>query len=321
MKKILVTGGTGFIGSALIRGLLQNDYMVRVFDNEFRGNRRRLADVENDIEIVHGDIRDGDALCKACKGMDVVHHLAAINGTEHFYERPGLVLEVAVKGIFNVLDACKDQNVREILVASSSEVYQTPCNIPTPETERLIVPDPFNPRYSYGAGKILSELAAIHCTKDIFDRVLIYRPHNVYGPDMGWEHVIPSFIKRMKEMVISGFNGPLDFPIQGDGRQTRSFIFIDDCVNALIMLHNKGKNGSIYNVGASDEISIRELADLIALEFGVSLVIKPQAAKEGATLRRCPDTKKIYALGFRPNVLLKEGLKATIDWHKNSPNQ
>ena len=141
------------------------------------------------------------AVKDAIRGADCVCHLAYINGTEFFYSKPDLVLEVAVKGMVNVLDACVEHGVREFILASSSEVYQTPPLIPTPETVPLSVPDVLNPRYSYGGGKIISELLLINYGRKFFDRAMIFRPHNVYGPDMGTEHVIPQFITRMEALA------------------------------------------------------------------------------------------------------------------------
>ena len=106
-----------------------------------------------------------------------------------------------------------------LVLASSSEVYQTPPQVPTDESAPLVVPDPTNPRYSYGGGKIISELMAINYGRKFFDRVLIFRPHNVYGPDMGFEHVIPQFALRLKRAAAQHRSGKVPFEIQGDGRR------------------------------------------------------------------------------------------------------
>ncbi len=197
-RRILVTGGSGFIGSALVRALVQAGETVRVLDDNSRGALRRLAGIERDIEFVQGDIRDAAAVDAAMRGIDEVHHLAYVNGTATFYSAPELVLDVGVKGMVNVIDACRRQNVGSLVLASSSEVYQTPPQVPTAEDVPLVVPDPHNPRLSYGAGKIISEVMAINYGRKYFERVLIFRPHNVYGPDMGFEHVIPQFAVRLK---------------------------------------------------------------------------------------------------------------------------
>ena len=122
----------------------------------------------------------------------------------------------------NVIDACRTQGVGTLVLASSSEVYQTPPHIPTAEDAPLVVPDVNNPRYSYGAGKLISEVMAINYGRKFFERVLIFRPHNVYGPDMGWEHVIPQFALRLNKLAQAQAAGPLRFEIQGSGSETRS---------------------------------------------------------------------------------------------------
>src|SRR5207244_3197019 len=131
-----------------------------------------------------------------------------------------LILEVAIKGMMNVLDACLAEGVRDLVLASSSEVYQAPPVIPTDETAPLTVPDVTNPRFSYGGGKIASELLAVNYGRKYFDRTLICRPHNVYGPGMGREHVIPQFALRMRECFARQPHGVVDFPIQGTGEET-----------------------------------------------------------------------------------------------------
>ena len=171
---------------------------VRVLDNLSRGNQRRLGDVVADVEFVEADVRDAAAVSRAAKGIDCVVHAAFVNGTQFFYSMPQLVLDVGIRGMLNVLDACLAHEVPELFVASSSEVYQTPPRIPTDETVPLSIPDPMNPRYSYAAGKITSEMLAINYARTHFERMVIFRPHNVYGPDMGWEHVIPQFVLRLR---------------------------------------------------------------------------------------------------------------------------
>ena len=239
-KKILVTGGTGFIGSALVQGLLESGAEVRSLDNDSRGAVERLGKAQYGIERIAGDVRDPDVVRKAVRGMDCVCHLAYINGTEFFYTKPEIVLEVATKGMLNVLDGCVAEGVRELVLASSSEVYQTPPAIPTDETTPLTVPDVLNPRFSYGGGKIISELLAVNYGRKFFDRMLICRPHNVYGPDMGREHVIPQFALRIKECADRQPNGVLDFPIQGTGEETRAFIYIADFIRALLCVMEQG---------------------------------------------------------------------------------
>ena len=314
-RRILVTGGSGFIGSALVSALVKAGHDVRVLDNNSRGATRRLAVVEKDIEFIQGDIRDAAAVSAAVRGVDEVHHLAFINGTEFFYSAPELVLEVGVKGMLNVVDACRATNVGSLILASSSEVYQTPPQIPTDETAPLVVPDPHNPRFSYGAGKIISEVIALNYGRKFFERVLIFRPHNVYGPDMGWEHVIPQFALRLKKAAAQHPRGKLPFEIQGDGRQSRSFCHIDDLVRGVLMMRGKGEHLGIYHVGTSEEIAIAELAKRVATHLGREIELQFGPPSPGGTPRRCPDTSRLDRLGYAPQVSLDHGLPPTLDWY------
>ena len=168
-----------------------------------------------------------------------MHHLAFVNGTELFYTAPELVLDVGVRGMINVIDACRRHGIGTLLLASSSEVYQTPPKVPTDEAAPLAVPDPLNPRYSYGAGKLISEIMAINFGRKFFERVLIFRPHNVYGPDRGFEHVIPQFALRLRALAAQQPSGRLRFAIQGTGAETRSFCFIDDLVAGILVMRER----------------------------------------------------------------------------------
>jgi len=315
VKRILVTGGSGFIGSALVKALVKDGNRVRVLDDNSRGAPRRLKEVEKDIEFVAGDVRNAEAVAQAARGTDEVHHLAFVNGTEFFYSMPELVLDVGVKGMLNVVDACRSNDVRTLILASSSEVYQTPPKIPTDETAPLIVPDPTNPRYSYGGGKIISELIAINYGRKFFDRVLIFRPHNVYGPDMGWEHVIPQFAMRLKKVVAQHKSGNLPFEIQGGGRQTRSFCHIDDLVRGVMVMRAKGEHLGIYHVGTTEEVTIADVARRIAAHAGHDIELVSRPAPAGGTDRRCPDISKLSKLGYSPQVPLAVGLPPTVDWY------
>ena len=225
--------------------------------------------------------------------------MAFVNGTEFFYSKPDLVLDVGVRGMVNVLDGCLRHGVRELVLASSSEVYQTPPRVPTDESAPLLIPDPLNPRYSYAAGKIISEIMAVNYGRTHFDRVLIFRPHNVYGPDMGWEHVVPQFVVRMKRAVDAHQGtGPVPFPIQGTGAETRAFVYIDDFMDGLSVMLEKGEHLGIYHIGTTEEISIADLAKLVGEFFGRTVTIIPGQLAAGGTLRRCPDIAKLAALGY-----------------------
>jgi len=315
VRHVLVTGGSGFIGSALVKALVEAGNRVRVFDNNSRGRPRRLTAVENDIEFIAGDIRDVAAVDKATQGMDEVHHLAFVNGTEFFYSAPDLVLDVGVRGMINVIDACRAHNIGTLILASSSEVYQTPPKVPTDESAPLTVPDPLNPRYSYGGGKLISELMAINFGRKYFERVLIFRPHNVYGPDMGWEHVIPQFALRLKRLAEVQPAGSLRFEIQGTGEETRSFCFIDDLVAGVMVMRERGEHLGIYHVGTMEEVAIADLARRVAAAAGREVELVPRMLAPGGTSRRCPNISKLAGLGYKPCVPLDAGLQPTLDWY------
>jgi nucleoside-diphosphate-sugar epimerase len=314
VSSILVTGGSGFIGSALVKALVRDGHSVRVLDDNSRGSLRRLKEVEKDIEFVTGDIRDPAVVNRVVRGVDEVHHLAFVNGTEFFYSAPELVLDVGVKGMINVIDACRAQNVGSLILASSSEVYQTPPLVPTDERVPLLVPDPSNPRYSYGGGKIISELMAINYGRKFFERVIIFRPHNVYGPDMGWEHVIPQFALRIKT-AAAGRGERIQFRLQGDGSQTRSFCHVDDLVAGVMTMRATGDHLGIYHVGTREEVAIAELARRVASHAGHDIELVEEPAPAGGTHRRCPDISKLERLGYRPQVPLSRGLPPTLDWY------
>ena len=313
--RVLVTGGSGFIGAALVAELTRTGYSVRVFDDNSRGAPRRLASVAEDIEFIAGDVRDPAAVDAAVRGVDEVYHLAFVNGTEFFYSHPDLVLDVGVRGIVNVIDACRRHNVGTLILASSSEVYQTPPSVPTDECVPLVVPDPQNPRYSYGAGKIISEVMAINFGRKYFDRVLIFRPHNIYGPDMGFEHVIPQFAIRMKTAVGQHLSGAIPFHVQGTGSETRSFCHVGDLVRGVMVMRAHGEHLGIYHIGTSEEVSIADLARRIAAELGRDVELVPSSILPGSTPRRCPDIGKLARLGYRPQVSLEQGLPSTVRWY------
>ncbi|MGZ3797428.1 MAG: NAD-dependent epimerase/dehydratase family protein, partial [Pseudobdellovibrionaceae bacterium] len=320
-KHYLVTGGTGFIGSAVVKRLLSAGYRVTILDDNSRGRNQRIQSVAEQVHFVNGDVRNPEDVMRAAEGVDAIAHLAYVNGTEFFYTKPELILEVGVKGIVNTLDACLKYNIREFILASSSEVYQMPPHVPTSEEVPLVVPDPLNPRYSYGGGKIISELMAINYGRKFFDRVLIFRPHNVYGEDMGWEHVIPQFALRMGELHRQHPNGKIPFKIQGEGSETRSFIYIDDFADGFMDMLEKGENLGIYHIGTTEEVSIRSLAEKVAKSFGRECEIIAGPLQKGGTPRRCPDIKKIGALGFKPRLGLDQTLSKVVRWYDENRQQ
>jgi len=315
MTDVLVTGGTGFLGARLVERLVERGREVRVFDSNFRGTAARLAAVRDRVEVVEGDVRDAAAVRRAVEGVSTVFHLAWINGTGYFYSEPRLVLEVGIKGTLNVLDAAADLGVREMVFASSSEVYQTPPVIPTPEDVPLVVPDPRNPRYSYGGGKLLGELLMNFYASEKMRRVT-FRPHNIYGPAMGWEHVVPQLLEKLWTASDGLRRRDATIAVQGSGEETRAFCYVDDAVEGILACAKAGGDGEVYHVGVEDEITIARLATLLGGALGVAVSVRPSTPAAGATLRRCPDTTKLRALGWSPRTSLPEGLARTVAWYR-----
>lgn len=316
MTDVLVTGGSGFIGSNLVVRLVKSGKTVRVLDSNDRGTVRNLESVLGDIEFITGDIRDPDTVMRATRGVATVFHLAYVNGTKFFYSDPGRVLDVAVRGQLNAIDAAARCGVETFVYASSSEVYQTPPQVPTDETVRMIIPDVKNARYSYGGGKMISELLLQFYAPATGMRRITFRPHNVYGPSMGFEHVIPQIIEKMHRQTRGWQNKAASIEIQGTGRETRAFCFVDDAIDAIHLLAEAGQDGDIFNIGTEHEVSIAELVREIARAAGVEVEIHPGPGAPGATDRRCPSIAKIAALGYRPRVSLGDGLARTIPWYQ-----
>lgn len=304
-KTYLITGGQGFIGKAVSLSLLEKSQNVVVFDNNFREKKFFLK--HKNLKIIKGDIRKKNDLNKIKTKIHSVIHLAAINGTKNFYDKPDLVLEVGVKGIINVIDFCKDKNIKEIFLASSSEVYQTAPNFPTDENVRLIIPNPHNPRFSYSSTKIISEILLLN--SNFFKKAVIFRPHNIYGADMGTKHVIP-------ELIIKILSSKKSLKIQGNGKNRRSFCFIDDFVKALNLIIKKGKHKEIYNIGNEEEIKIIDLTKLLIKLLKKDLKIITSTKSFYNANRRLPDLTKLKKLGYKPKINLNKGLNNTIDWYK-----
>jgi len=311
MENILITGGAGFMGSHLTRKLVEMKNNVKVLDSGWRFGKKNLEDVLGKIKYIETDIRDYDKVKKSMKDVDTVFHLAAILGTSYFYTHPCLVLDVGLVGTINVLKAINENNVERLLFASSSEVYAKPNQFPTPETHPLIIPDSKNPRFSYSSTKIIGEVLGINYAKKYGFDISIVRLHNPYGPFMGWDHVISEFIKKI---ILNE-----KFTVQGDGSATRSFCYITDIVDGIVLAatKDKGKN-EIFNIGNQDrETSINQLIKY--LEEISEKKLKPVhlPSPKGGTDRRNPDISKAKdLLGYEPKVDMKEGLTKTYNWYK-----
>ena len=292
-KKYLITGGLGFIGKAITLSLLSKNNTVIIADNNFR---KKKNDLKHKNLYVHKiDVRKKNQLKKISKDIDSVIHLAFINGTNFFYEKPELVLEVGIKGIINLIEVCEENFIKEFFLASSSEVYQNAPYIPTNERVPLSIPDPHNPRYSYAAAKLMSEIMLLNSS--IFERSVIFRPHNIYGPNMGYNHVIP-------EIILKIFKSNKKLKIQGKGLNSRSFCYIDDFVSAFNLILKKGKHKNIYNIGTEDEIKIRDLVKRVIYISEKKLHIHNTKEILGSVKRRCPDILKIKNLALNQRLIL-----------------
>lgn len=311
LVNVLVTGGAGFLGSHLVKRLLELGHDVKVLDNDRKFGERNLKDVLDKIEFTEADVRNYDKVRELMRDVDIVYHLAAIAGTSYFYTHPCLVLDVGLLGMINVLKAITESNVKRLLFTSSSEVYATPKEFTTPETHPLVVPDVKNPRYSYSSTKIVSEILCINYAKKYGFDATIVRLHNVYGPNGGWDHVIPEFIKRI---VLNE-----KFTVQGNGTTTRSFCYIDDAIEWMILAATKdeGRN-EIFNIGNQKaEITINQLIKYLEKISGKKIIPVHIPEPPGGTYRRNPDiSKAIKLLAYEPKTGIKEGLKITYDWYK-----
>jgi nucleoside-diphosphate-sugar epimerase len=314
MKKILITGGAGFIGYHLSKYLSSFGYDITIVDNFERSESdeefRALIQRDN-VHFIQADITKKETFDKL-NSFDYVYHLAAINGTKNFYEIPDKVLKVGVIGVMNLIEWFKGKKGK-LLFSSSSETYGGALNImpnfpiPTPEEVPLVVKDPKNNRWSYAASKIVGEVALYANSKDV--NFCIVRYHNIFGPRMGYDHVIPQFIDRINEkedpFIIYGPNN------------TRAFCYVDDAVRATKLIM-EGPNKEIYNVGKNEEIRIVDLAKELFKIAGVNPIIKGHDAPDGSVTRRCPDIKKLIGLGFKHEYSLSKGLSETYKWYKNA---
>ena len=311
--RYLVTGGSGFVGRQVVLHLLEKGNFVRIIDNNFRGTFQNFKSTSQ-LELVQGDIRDLDLTTKVGENIDEVIHLAFINGTKYFYQNPSLVTEVGMRGMLNILDSAKINKIKRFTLFSSSEVYQTPNKIPTPEMVPLVIPDISNPRYSYGGTKIANELMLEHIGATFLDSRKVIRPHNIYGLDMEPDHVIPALIEK-----ILKDNDYVE--IQGDGYQTRSFCNIKDFLQAFDLVLKSDSPNETFNIGTKDEISILDLAKLIMKLMSKDKEILFLKSNVGETRRRCPDISKIQRLGYVPSVTLEAGLLELIATGMNDLNK
>jgi UDP-glucuronate decarboxylase len=321
--KALVTGGAGFIGFHLSKYLLERDYEVTICDNLSRGRMDKdLEDlvVKKHLSFVKADLTDQSHLPRLENDYDLVYHLAAINGTSNFYKIPYEVLRVNVLSLLNVLEWIKDADCNRLVWLSSSETYGGLAGVldfpvPTAENVAVGISDVFNARFSYAASKIAGELLCINYARAHELKVSIVRPHNIYGPRMGYDHVVPQFIMRIMEK-----ENP--FKIRGS-ENTRSFCYVDDCVEAIRLIAESAVTDvQIFNVGNDkQEITMANLASKMFDLFGFHPKVEVYPAPDGSVARRCPDIGKIrHLLSYEPRVDLEDGLQKTYLWYSANPS-
>ncbi len=318
--KVVVTGGAGFIGSHLVKSLLDHGRDVAVADDFSRGSRLNLIDLGAELECESVDLRDYCQASRVIDGADVVYHLAArVGSVEYLHgdqmaELKALQDNVAVDS--NVFRACMEKGIRRIIYASSVSVY--PIDLQEKPDAALSEDDLryYNPEGGYGWSKLLGEIQL--CWMKGID-IAIARIFNIYGPCVALgktAQVIPALI--VKAIMYPGD----DFIVWGNGEQTRCFTFISDCIDALLMLEERASNPPlIVNVGSSEPILIRVLAEKIAAISGKDITIKYDPAKPVGPIGRAANIAKAQSsLGWHPRISLEDGLRNTYTWVHNRLN-
>ena len=320
MSKVLVTGGSGFIGGHLARRLVERGDEVHLVDNFSRGRRDR--DLEELLEspgvrLLERDLLEPDALAGLDRDYELVFHLAAIVGVANVLEAPERVLRENVALLLPLLDFAREQGrLGRFVFASTSEVYAGTLElgtlpVPTPETAPLTLPDLRHPRTSYMLSKLYGEALCLQSGVP----ATVVRPHNVYGPRMGLAHVIPELLQRAHAAEDGGTLQVYSV----DHRRT--FCHVDDAVEMLLRAAGEPRcEGEALNLGTqSPEVRIGELAELIVRVVGRELEIEPLPATPGSPVRRCPDMSKTSELtGYSARVGLEEGVRDTYAWYREN---
>ncbi|WP_018896711.1 SDR family NAD(P)-dependent oxidoreductase [Rhizobium sp. 2MFCol3.1] len=307
-KRILVTGGAGFIGSELVAQLARQGHEIIVIDNLSNGKRENLDCLGNgNVHLVTDDIRDTDAMQRHMKGASTVYHLACL-GVRHSLYEPFENHDVNATGTLRLLQVARSFEVARFVHVSSSEVYGTASTVPMTEMH------PTYPMTVYGAGKLAGECYARAFYRSYGFPTVVVRPFNSFGPRSHHEgdsgEVIPKFMLR----AMAG--KPLI--IHGDGTQTRDFSFVTDTARAIMQAAEADEAvGMTINVGAGKEISINDLALAVKSVVGSNSVqIVHEEPRPGDVLRLCADSSQAAdILGFQPTVSLKDGLRHLHQWY------
>ena len=319
-KDILILGGAGFIGYNLSKYLLKNNNNnVTIADNQFRGKKDSYLETllkNNNANFIDADFTLAKSFDKLKTSYDHVYMLASVVGVNNTLEIPHEIIRINSLLIINTLEWIRKSNIKKVLFTSTSENYAGTIDsfgfkIPTPENIPLTISDISHPRFTYAITKMLGESGFLNYSKTLNFECCIVRYHNVYGPRMGFKHVIPHLAERF-------LNNENPFKIYGHD-QTRAFCYIDDAVKGTVAaMENENSNGQIYHIGTEEEISIEELIKESGLFFNYSGKYVNAPTYPGSTKRRCPDISKAKnELGYEPNTSWKDGLTITLQWYKN----
>ncbi|MBA2741387.1 MAG: SDR family oxidoreductase [Actinobacteria bacterium] len=305
--KVLVTGGAGFIGSNLVRALLARGDDVRVLDNFSTGSRRNLAGLENDVEVVEGELRSYERVHNAVRGTEIVFHLGALGSVPRSVQDPLTSSAVNIEGTLNVQLAARDEGVRRVVFASSSSIYGNQAELPLRES---MPPDPISP---YGVAKLAAERYSVSFSRvyHSFETVVL-RYFNVFGPRQDptsqYAAVVPLFITAIAagEAVT----------IFDDGEQSRDFTYIDNVVSAnLLAAGAEGANGRIFNISGGAPTTVNALADTIGRLLDKPVERRYLPPRPGDLRNSWADVSEARELlGFDPKVELEDGLRRTADF-------
>lgn len=304
-KNVLVTGGAGFIGSALVRELLKENANVIVYDNMLTGDESNLTDIKNSIEVINGDILD-TTLEKTLyrNSIDYVFNLAAEPYIPHCYRRPRKFFEVNANGALNVLLASQKASVERILQYSTSEVYGTAKYVPMDENH------PVNPLSTYAVSKLAADRLCFTLHHEQKLPVIILRQFNVYGPRETQPYIIPELIAQISR------SNKLRL---GNIKARRDFTYVDDAARAAVaLIKRREAEGQVFNCGTGKDYSIEELARIIAELTGknsIEIQISPERLRPLDVEQLQCNYFKLYKLtGWEPTTSIVEGLKETINW-------
>ena len=315
-KKVLVTGGAGFIGSHVVEKLVARGAEVSVIDNLVNGSLKNLAGLEKKIKFIKGDCTDLREAEKACKNQDVVMNLAAkVGGIEYNRTHQATMFRDNLPIETTMIEAARKTGVDRFLVISSACVYPHNCSVPTPESEGFIdEPEPTNG--GYGWAKRMAEIAGKYYFEEFGMKVGIVRPYNCYGPrdhfDPETSHVIPALIKR----VLDGENPVI---VWGSGSQTRAFLYVEDLAEGMILAIERYPNPDPINLGTNEEVSMETLIGKIISLSGKTAKIQFDISKPDGSPRRNSDNRKAKEkINFKSTISLDEGLKRTMTWYKKT---